>query len=80
MLIATVRRAALHYQLTVMSSQARAKDCPWASMAEHDREKLKQKVVVLAQIFFEARWVVIHRDLWKHLLSPDGGDRAVPEQ
>ena len=49
-------------------------------MAERDRERLKQKVVVLPQMFFEARWVIIHRDVWKHLLSPDGNSRAVPEQ
>ena len=68
------------YLLTVMSVQACAKDYPWADMADHDCEGLKQKFVVFAQTFFEARWVVIHRDVWRHLLSADGDYRHVLEQ
>ena len=65
------------YLLTVMLVQARAEDCPWAGLAGHDHDGLKQKPIVFAQIFVEARWVVIHRVVWRHLLSAGDCQRVL---
>ena len=79
LLISTARRQTIDNCVTDMSAPASRGGCPGAGLAASARGALKQKLQILARMFFAARWVVVHRDMFRRYIT-DGNTRNVPTE